>query len=44
MTFLWKGEAILTWKDKGLVCTVTTIHDTTIVSIGQEDGDWPSQN
>lgn len=44
MTFLWKGEAIFTWKDKRLVCTVTTIHDTTVASIGQEDGDWLSQD
>ena len=30
MTFLRKGEAGLTWKDKRLVCTVSALHDTTI--------------
>lgn len=32
-----RGEAVLTWKDKRPVCTVSALHDTTIASIGQED-------
>ena len=38
MTFLQKREVILLiWKDKRLVCMVTTIHDTSIASTGKED-------
>ena len=39
MTFLQKGEVIvLIWKDKRLVCMVTTLHEASIASARTEDG------